>query len=209
MVEAILGRKKGMTQFFGEAGQVVPVTVIEAGPCVVTQVKTEANDGYEAVQLTLTRTGKAKRTPKAMKNHLAKAGVGSASMIREVRDAGTAELGAAVTAGALKDVKWVDVIGVSKGKGFQGVVKRHGFTGGKASHGSMFGRVPGSIGGSSDPSRVFKGMRATGHDGHRRVTMKNLELVGVDDENGILLVRGSVPGPINSLVVVRRARTKA
>jgi large subunit ribosomal protein L3 len=209
MVDAILGKKLGMTQIFEESGDAVPVTVLKAGPCVVIQRKTSQKDGYEAVQLGLVEPPGPKHLPKAMAGHFKKAGANPVRFLREVR---LGSAGAEVKAGdkVLVDQfavnEYVDVIGVSKGRGFAGFHKRHHFGGGGASHGSMFHRAPGSIGGSSYPSRVFKGMRAAGHMGVERVTVRNLRVVRVLPEDNTLLVEGAVPGPKGGYIIVRKAK---
>jgi large subunit ribosomal protein L3 len=207
MVTGIIGRKVGMSQVFGADGVVTPVTVLEAGPCVVVQAKTAQTDGYEAVQLGLVEK-RAARVNKPTAGHYAKAGVPPTRVRREMRVAPGGDplkAGDQVLASLFKDGDVVDVIGTSKGKGFQGVVKRHKFRGGAATHGSMFHRAPGSIGASSYPSRVVKGMRAHGHMGAARVTVRNLTVVKVDAEHHLLLVGGAVPGASGGYVVIRRA----
>jgi len=208
MIDGLLGKKKGMTQLFHEDGAVTPVTVIEAGPCVVVQRKTREHDGYSAVQIGLVDAGAAKRANKPMRGHHEKAGVPPTRVRREFRVADDAEVkaGDPVSVEIFQGVDKVDVVGVSKGKGFQGVIRRHGFGGGRASHGSMFHRAPGSIGQSAFPSRVLRGMRGAGQMGAKRITVKNLEIVRVDAEKGLLLVRGAVPGSRGSLVTIRRAK---
>jgi large subunit ribosomal protein L3 len=207
MVTGIIGRKVGMTQLFGPDGTVQPVTVIKAGPCVVVQAKTVDTDGYEAVQLGLVEEKPAKAT-KPLAGHYKKANVPPTRVRREVALAKGAALKAGdqvLVAEVFKGGERVDVIGKSRGLGFQGVVKRHHFAGGAATHGSMFHRAPGSIGASSYPSRVIKGMRAAGHMGSERVTTLNLRVEKVDGEQHLLLVRGAVPGAPGSYVVVRKA----
>ena len=207
MVTGIIGRKVGMTQLFGPDGTVQPVTVIKAGPCVVVQAKTVDTDGYQAVQLGLVEEKPAKAT-KPLAGHYKKANVPPTRVRREVALAKDAVLKAGdqvLVADVFKGGERVDVIGKSRGLGFQGVVKRHHFAGGAATHGSMFHRAPGSIGASSYPSRVIKGMRAAGHMGSERVTTLNLRVEKVDGEQHLLLVRGSVPGAPGSYVVVRKA----
>jgi large subunit ribosomal protein L3 len=206
MVTAIIGRKVGMTQVFGADGVVTPVTVLKAGPCVVVQTKSVDRDGYEAVQIGFVE-GKAPRANKAMAGHYAKANVPPTRIRREVKVAKGASAPAAgseIACSIFAAGETVDVIGTSKGKGFQGVVKRHHFRGGAATHGSMFHRAPGSIGSSAFPSRVLKGMRAAGHMGADRVTQKNLTVVRVDGENNILVVKGSIPGGHGGYVVIRK-----
>jgi len=207
MVTGIIGKKLGMTQLFDADGVVHPATVIKAGPCVVAQVKTAATDGYEAVQLGLVEPKPTKEN-KPTAGHFKKAGVPPTRVRRELKvNAGGDPLkaGDQVSVGMFADGERVDVIGTSKGKGFQGVMKRHNFRGGAASHGSMFHRAPGSIGASSYPSRVVKGMRMGGHMGDDRVTTRNLKVLRVDAENNLLLVEGAVPGGPNAIVVIRKA----
>src|SRR5437762_6015951 len=209
MVNGIIGRKVGMTQVFAPDGTVTPATVIKAGPCVVLQAKNVQGDGYEAVQLALVEEKPAK-VNKALGGHYKKAGDVPPTRVRgEVKLAKGAEALKAgdqvLVGGVFKDGERVDVIGISRGKGFQGVMKRHNFRGGAATHGSMFHRAPGSIGASSFPSRVVKGMRAAGHMGSDRVTVRNLKIVQIDGENNLLLVRGAVPGAPGTYIVVRKA----
>jgi large subunit ribosomal protein L3 len=207
MVTGIIGRKVGMTQLFGPDGTVQAVTVIKAGPCVVVQAKTVNTDGYESVQLGLVEEKPAKAT-KPLAGHYKKANVPPTRVRREVALAKGAQLQAGdqvLVADVFKGGERVDVIGKSRGLGFQGVMKRHHFAGGAATHGSMFHRAPGSIGASSYPSRVIKGMRAAGHMGSERVTTLNLRVERVDGEQHLLMVRGAVPGAPGSYVVVRRA----
>ena len=207
MVTGIIGRKVGMTQVFDKDGLVVPATVIKAGPCVVVQAKTAQTDGYEAVQLGLVDETPAKAN-KPIEGHFKKAGVPATRVRREVKIAPGGEplkAGDQVLANIFAAGERVDVIATSRGKGFQGVVKRHHFRGGRMSHGSMFHRAPGSIGASSYPSRVVKGMRMGGHMGADRVTVRNMKVLRVDAENNLLLLEGSVPGGPNAIVVVRKA----
>jgi large subunit ribosomal protein L3 len=207
MLTGLIGRKLGMTQLFAADGTVSPATVLKAGPCVVAQVKTADKDGYEAVQLGLV-DGRSSRENKATQGHFKKAGVPPARVRREVRvKAGgeTPKAGDQVTVAIFADGERVDVIGTSRGKGFQGVVKRHHFRGGRATHGSMFHRAPGSIGASSYPSRVVRGMRMAGHMGNAQVTVRNLKIVRVDADNNLLLVEGAVPGGPNTVVLIRKA----
>lgn len=208
MSPGILGKKIGMTQVFRPDGQVVPVTLLKAGPCVVTQRKTPATDGYDAVQIGLVE-GKRVRTNKPESGHLKKAGVENSRFLRELQlNSGDGDLkpGDRILAEEFKPNQKVDVIGISKGRGFAGFVKRHNFRGGDKSHGSMFHRAPGSIGASSFPSRVFPGMRGAGHMGTDRVTVRNLEIVQVDTEDNVIMVKGAVPGPNGGYVLVRRAK---
>jgi large subunit ribosomal protein L3 len=209
MGPGILGKKIGMTQVFRKDGQVVPVTLLKAGPCVVVQRKTPTNDGYDAVQLGLVEFAKASRTTKPMAGHLKKANAEGVRFVREVRlngGAGDLKAGDRVLVDQFKPADKVDVIGVSKGRGFGSLVKRHHFRGGPDTHGSMFHRAPGSIGASSFPSRVFPGTRMAGQMGAQRVTVRNLEIVEVDAEDNILMVKGAVPGPNGGYVVVRPAK---
>ena len=207
MIEGMLGRKVGMTQIFLEDGRVAPVTVIQAGPCVVVQCRSAQKEGYDAVQLGLVDAKAAKRTNQPVRGHHEKAGVPPTRIRREFKiGAGAAyKPGDAILVDIFDDVKKVDVIGTSKGKGFQGVMKRHNFGGGASSHGSMFHRAPGSIGSSAYPSRVFKGMRGAGHMGTDRVTVKNLKVIRVDKDRNLLMVRGAVPGPVGSAVMLRKS----
>lgn len=206
-VNGILGIKLGMTQIYTEDGTAIPCTVVQAGPCVVVQRRTAQKDGYEAAQLGLVEFIKPQRVNKAMTGHFKKAEAAPMRFVREVRlDASGAEtkVGDRVLAEHFKQGEVVDVSGISKGKGFQGGVKRWHYRGGDKSHGSMFHRAPGSIGGSSFPSRVWPGQHMPGHMGHERVTVKNLEVVKVDAEENLLLVRGAVPGPNGGYVMIRR-----
>jgi large subunit ribosomal protein L3 len=207
MVTGIIGRKVGMTQVFDADGTVHPATVIKAGPCVVVQQKTKETDGYESVQLGLVEERPAK-TNKPTVGHFKKANVPATRVRREVKIAAGGEApktGDQVLVSIFTDGERVDVIGTSRGKGFQGVVRRHHFGGGAATHGSMFHRAPGSIGASSFPSRVVKGMRAAGRMGGDRVTTRNLKVLRVDGDNHLLIVEGSVPGAPTGYVVVRKA----
>src|SRR5229473_2270030 len=209
MVNGIIGRKVGMTQIFDADGTVHPATVIKAGPCVVVQAKTKQTDGYESVQLGLVEERPAK-VGKPLAGHYKKAGVPPTRVRREVNLAAGAEapkVGDQVLASIFAAGERVDVIGDSRGKGFQGVVKRHHFAGGAATHGSMFHRAPGSIGASSFPSRVVKGMRAAGRMGGGRVTIHNLKVLRVDADNHLLIVEGGIPGAPESVVIVRKAVT--
>jgi large subunit ribosomal protein L3 len=198
-----------MTQLFRPDGQVVPVTLLKAGPCMVVQRKTPTTDGYDAVQLGLMEFVKPARINKPITGHLKKAGVEGARFMREFHlrpGDDDFKAGDKVLVDQFKPNEKVDVIGVSKGRGFAGVVKRHHFRGGEGSHGSMFHRAPGSIGASSFPSRVLPGMRMGGHMGAGQVTVRNLEIVEVDTEDNVLMVKGAVPGPNGGYVVVRRAK---
>jgi large subunit ribosomal protein L3 len=209
MVTGIIARKIGMTQVFAADGTVSPATLVKAGPCVVLQAKAAQTDGYEAVQLGLVEEKPAK-VNKALGGHYKTAGnVPPTRIRRELKVApGGEPLKAGdqiLVGGVFNDGDRIDVIGISRGKGFQGVMKRHNFAGGAATHGSMFHRAPGSIGASSFPSRVVKGMRAAGHMGSRRVTTRNLRVVKVDAENNLLVVRGAVPGASGGYVLIRKA----
>ena len=209
MVTGIIGRKVGMTQVFDADGTVHPATVIKAGPCVVVQAKTAQTDGYEAVQLGLVEEAPAK-VGKPLAGHYKKAGVPPTRVRREVKQAAGAEapkVGDQVLASIFASGERVDVIGTGRGKGFQGVVRRHHFGGGAATHGSMFHRAPGSIGASSFPSRVVKGMRMGGRMGGARTTIHNLKVLRVDLENNLLIVEGGIPGAPTGYVVVRKALT--
>ena len=214
MVTGILGRKIGMTQVFDPNGRALPATVLTAGPCVVVQRKTVERDGYDAVQLGLVEERPARLT-KPLAGHYRKSGVDPAqARLSEVREVAVVE---APAGDALQDGNevrvaslfaagdQVDVVGESRGRGFQGVMKRHGFAGGRATHGSMFHRAPGSIGQSSWPSRVLKGMRGPGRMGGDRVTVRNLRVIQVDEENNRLVVNGAVPGAPGGHVLIRRA----
>jgi large subunit ribosomal protein L3 len=208
--EGLLGRKVGMTQVFADDGSHVPVTVIQAGPCTITAVRSKATDGYDALQLGF--EAKKKNVTKPMAGHFKKLGVGAVGVVRELRlDRAAAEKLSTYTVGQSLAVdiftpgELVDVVGVTKGKGFQGGVKRHNWKGGEASHGSMFHRAPGSIGASSDPSRVWPGHRLPGRMGNDRKTILNLPVVRVLPEQNLVLIRGAVPGANGSLVVVRKS----
>lgn len=210
IVKGILGTKLGMTQMWDENNRVVPVTVIQAGPCVVTQVRTPETDGYSAVQLGYGAV-KAKKVTKPEAGHFAKADVTPRKHLVELRTANASEftLGQELSADVFADGDIVDVTGTTKGKGTAGVMKRHGFAGLRASHGvHRKHRAPGSIGGCSTPGRVFKGLRMAGRMGNDKVTVQNLKIHAVDAERGLLLVRGAIPGNKGSLVVVRSAARK-
>ncbi|MFQ5524951.1 MAG: 50S ribosomal protein L3 [Thermoanaerobaculia bacterium] len=208
MMEGLLGRKLGMTQIFANDGRVVPVTVVQAGPCLVVQRRTAEADGYEAVQLGLVEDKQVRSTPKPMQGHFGKAGVAAMRKLEEFRIAADDEwkAGDQVKADIFEAEDYVDVVGTAKGKGFQGVMKRHGFSGGRATHGSMFHRAPGSIGQASDPSRVFPGIKLPGRMGGKPVTVKNLRVEKVDEEKNLIYLRGSVPGPRNGYISIRRAK---
>ena len=206
MINAIFGKKIGMTQMFNEDDQVMAITVIQAEPNTVCQVKTVESDGYEAVQLGFGAI-KDKKVTMPMRGHYEKLGVEPCRHLREVRveDASEYKPGDTQTVAAFNECKKVDVTGISKGKGFAGVIKRHGFGGGPGGHGAHFHRAPGSIGQCATPSRVLKGVRLPGHMGCDRVTVKNLEVVRVDEDLNLILVKGAVPGGKNGIVRVRTA----
>ena len=228
MVNGILGKKVGMTQVYDDQGNIHPVTVLQAGPCVITQLKRADKHGYEAAQIGLVEFVKGKNVGKAMQGHFAKHDLPPVKFMREVAleaedgnkpsaqpaegEAAAAEsngnplkVGAKVLVDIFNDEKYVDVVGVSKGRGFAGVVRRHHFGGGPAAHGHMF-QVQGSIGASSFPSRVFKGQRMSGHMGTDQVTVRNLKIRGIDSEDNLLLVEGAVPGPKGAYVVIFKAK---
>ena len=202
-MKGIIGRKLGMTRIFNEDGKVVPVTVIEAGPCPVVQVKTKDRDGYDAIQLGFGER-KEHRTNKPLMGHFKKSGVPSVALLREVRvdDASAVEVGSQVKADIFEAGERIKITGFSKGKGFQGVVKRWGFGGGPDSHGSKTHREAGSIGQCATPAKVWKNRKMPGHAGNRRVTVKNIEVVNVDAEKNLIAVRGAVPGHVKSYVMV-------
>jgi large subunit ribosomal protein L3 len=212
-VAGILGKKVGMTQLFDSRGEVRPATVLQAGPCVVTQSKTDVKDGYVAAQLGLVEFVKDSRLTKPMRGHFAKNNLPPVKFLREVpveidekaEGNGNVKVGDRIMVEIFDGEKFVDVVGTSKGRGFAGVVKRHHFGGGPKSHGSMF-QIPGSIGSSAFPSRVFKGMRMSGHMGVDRVTMRNLRILGVDKDENLLVVEGSVPGPNGGYVIINKAK---
>jgi len=212
-VAGILGKKVGMTQLFDSKGDVRPATVLQAGPCVITQSKTEQKDGYVAAQIGLVEFVKEKRLTNPMKGHFAKHDLPPVKFLREVpvevdekeEQANGMKVGDRVLVDIFESERFVDIVGVSKGKGFQGVVKRHHFGGGPKSHGSMF-QITGSIGSSAFPSRVFKGMRMSGHMGNARVTTRNLRVLGVDKDENLLVVEGSVPGPNGGYIVITKAK---
>jgi large subunit ribosomal protein L3 len=207
-MQGILGKKLGMTQIYEEDGTAVPVTVVKAGPCLVVQVKTAERDGYRAVQIGLVEERAPKRVSKARQGHFDKAGAAPTRALVEypLAEGDEAEAGATVKCSIFGVDDYVDVTAKSKGKGFQGVIKRHGFGGGKATHGSMFHRAPGSIGQSAFPSRVYPGTRLPGQTGNKRITVKNLKVVRVDEENDLLYLRGAVPGPKNGLLGLSRSK---
>lgn len=204
MTNGLLGKKLGMTQVFDES-QLIPVTVIEAGPCQVVMVKTKERDGYEAVQLAYEAV-KERKLSKAELGHLKKREASAARTLKEFKKAGDVAVGQTIKVDIFKKGDWVDVTGVSKGKGFQGVVRRHHYSGGPESHGSMFHRAPGSIGASSFPSRVWKGKTLPGHMGAEQVTSQRLKVIESRPDENLLFVRGTVPGAANGLVVVKKSK---
>jgi|SRR5947209_10409185 len=222
MINGILGKKIGMTQVFDDRGEVHPITVIQAGPCVVTQRKTAAKDGYDAAQIGLVEFVKESRVTKAMKGHFAKGDVPPVRLVKEFAVTtpkqaaeniaegqdpaanGSVKVGDRVLVDIFSDERYVDVVGTSKGRGFAGVVKRHKFGGGPKAHGHMF-QVQGSIGASSFPSRVFPGQRMSGHMGVAKVTVRNLKIRGIDLEDNLIMVEGAVPGPKGGYVVINKA----
>ncbi len=212
MINGLIGKKVGMTQLFDDKGDVRPVTVLQAGPCVVTQRKTATKDGYEAAQVGLVEFVKESRLTKPMRGHFAKNNLPPVRVLSEfavVADGaqpdGDAKVGDKVLVDIFDGEKFVDIIGTSKGRGFAGVVRRHHFGGGPAAHGHMF-QVQGSIGASSYPSRVFKGQRMPGHMGEDQVTVRNLRVLGIDKEENLLVVEGAVPGPKDGYVFITRAK---
>ena len=208
-VNGIIGIKLGMTRVFADDGAAVPCTVVQAGPCVVVQRRTKQTDGYDAVQLGFVEFVKPQRIAKPMTGHFKKANVAPVRMLREIRldeSADDSKAGDRVLVDRFAPGEFVDVTGVSKGKGFQGGVKRWHYRGGDATHGSMFHRAPGGIGASSFPSRVWPGQHFPGHMGHERKTIKNLRVVRVDNEENLLLVRGAVPGPTGGYLLIRKSR---
>src|SRR5262245_42021410 len=207
MITGLIGKKLGMTQLLQADGTTVPVTVIQAGPCVVVQKKTTQKDGYDAVQLGFVEFIKPKRVTKPMNGHFKKTKVAPVRVLREIRLEGEDSLNAGdkVMVDIFAERERVHVVGTSKGRGFAGFVKRHHFRGGRASHGSMFHRAPGSIGASAFPSRVWRGQRMAGHLGMDRVTVQNLRVERVDQEKNLLYVRGAVPGPEGGYIVVEKS----
>jgi large subunit ribosomal protein L3 len=214
-VAGILGKKVGMTQLFDSRGEVRPATVLQAGPCVITQHKTASRDGYESAQIGLVEFVKEKKLTKPMQGHFAKHNLPPMKFLREVpleveeqsesAEANGLKVGQRVLVDIFDGERFVDIVGVSKGRGFAGVVKRHHFGGGPKSHGSMF-QITGSIGSSAFPSRVFKGMRMSGHMGVDRVTVRNLRILGLDKEDNLLVVEGSVPGPNGGYLIITKAK---
>lgn len=205
MTNGLIGKKLGMTQVYGDGNALIPVTVIEAGPCRVVQVKTKDRDGYEAVQLAYGEV-KERKVSRAARGHLKAAQSPACRILREFKLAGDVTLGQVVKVDLFKKGDVVDVIGVSKGKGFQGVMKRHHYAGGPESHGSMFHRAPGSIGSSSYPSRVWKNKTLPGQMGNERVTAQALQVVEARPDENLLLVKGAVPGAENGIVIIRKSK---
>ena len=210
MISGLIGKKVGMTQIINDDGAVVPVTVVQAGPCVVVQKKTVNRDGYESVQLGFVEFIKPKRVTKGMNGHFKKAGTAPVRVLREMRlksqeGEESPKTGDKVLCDIFTAQERVHVVGVSKGRGFGGLIKRHHFRGGRASHGSMFHRAAGSIGASAFPSRVIKGMRMAGHLGNDRVTVRNMRVERVDQENNLLYLRGAVPGPAGGYLVLEKS----
>ena len=208
MIEGMIGKKVGMTQLFDDDGKVIPVTVLEVGPCVVVQRKSMDKDGYEAVQVGLVDAKAAKRANKPMRGHHEKASVPPTRVLREfgIEEGDDPKPGDALLVEMFQDIPKVDIIGTSKGKGFQGVMRRHGHGGGRATHGSMFHRAPGSIGQSAWPAKVFKGIKMPGQMGNKRITVKNLKVVRIDNEKNLMLVRGAVPGAPGSNLMIRKSK---
>ena len=206
-MKSIMGKKIGMTQIFDENGVMIPVTVVEAGPVVVTQIKTEETDGYNAVQVGFGEV-KEKHVNKPMKGHFAKAGVALKKHVKELRPEDGVEnysLAQEIKVDIFEVGEKIDVTGISKGKGFQGSIKRHGQSRGPETHGSHYHRAPGSMGSASDPSKVRKGKKLPGHMGHTRVTIQNLEVARVDAEKNLILIKGAIPGPKKGFVVIKTA----
>lgn len=203
MVKGLIGKKLGMIQVFDDGRRLIPVTVIEAGPCGIVQLKKKNTDGYEAVQIGFKEVPERKLTSPQL-GHLKKSGNKVWRHLKEFPSDGEVQVGSLVDVNIFSEGESIDVQGVSKGKGFQGVIKRHNYAGGPASHGSMFHRAPGSIGSSSFPSRVLKNKKLPGHMGNKQITVKGLRIFGIKSEENIILVSGSVPGPVGGVVIVRK-----
>jgi large subunit ribosomal protein L3 len=203
MVKGLIGKKLGMIQVFDEGRRLIPVTVIEAGPCGIVQLKKKSTDGYDAVQIGFREVPERKLT-KPQLGHLKKSGNKVWRHLREFASVGEAQVGSLVDVNIFSEGESINVQGISKGKGFQGVIKRHNYAGGPASHGSMFHRAPGSIGSSSFPSRVLKNKKLPGHMGNKQITVRGLRVFGIKSEENVILVSGSVPGPIGGVVIVRK-----
>ncbi len=210
MIEGLIGRKIGMTQVFDQDGNVIPATVIEAGPCTVIQKKTKKNDGYFSIQLGFMEKKKEKKINKPLGKHFEKAGVQPVKIMREFSFDSSDEIkeGDQISVDIFQPGEKVDIVGISKGKGFTGVVKRYGFKGGKASHGSMLHRAPGSIGSSAFPSRVFKGKKLPGHMGDRKVSVRNLLVVKTEKESNLMIVKGSAPGAKGGFLLIKKSAFK-
>jgi large subunit ribosomal protein L3 len=206
MIDGLIGRKIGMTQVFEEDGSVAAVTVLAAGPCVIVQLRTREREGYDAAQVGFVDPAGRRRLNRPIKGHFEKAKVPPTRILREFRLEGEAKVGETVLASIFSPKDRVDVVGITKGHGFTGVMARHNFSGGAASHGSMFHRAPGSIGASAFPSRTFRGMRGAGHMGNASRTIRNLAVVRVDADRNLIAVRGAVPGPIGGYVTIRRTK---
>lgn len=207
-MDGILGKKLGMTQIFLEDGTIIPVTVIEAGPCLVVQRKTNDRDGYEAVQVGLVENTAPRHVTQARAGHFKTADVPPVRLLKEFRIGSDSEAkaGDEIKVSIFAEDDYVDATGLGKGRGFAGVIKRHGFGGGRATHGSMFHRAPGSVGMSATPSRVIKGKRLPGQMGNKKVTTKNLKVVKVDEEKNLIYLRGSVPGANNGYITLKRSK---
>mgnify|MGYP001614472642 CR=1 FL=1 len=205
MTSGLVGKKLGMTQVFDAAGRLTPVTVIEAGPCRVSRIKTREHDGYEAIQLAFDEVPERKLS-KAEAGHLKAVNLPASRRLREFKKMGEAQIGQTIKADMFAKGEWVDVEGVSKGKGFQGVIKRHHFRGGPETHGSMFHRAPGSIGSSAYPSRVWKNKKLPGHMGSQRVTVQRLKVIDARPEENLLFISGAVPGATGGVVIVRKSK---
>lgn len=203
MVKGLIGKKLGMIQVFDGERRLIPVTVIEAGPCGIVQLKKKSTDGYEAVQIGFDEVSERKQT-KPQLGHLRKAGNKVWRHLREFDSDGEAQVGSLLNVNLFSEGESINVQGISKGKGFQGVIKRHNYAGGPASHGSMFHRAPGSIGSSSFPSRVLKNKKLPGHMGNKQITVRGLKVFGIKSEENLLLITGSVPGPVGGVVIVRK-----
>ncbi len=207
VIEGLIGKKIGMTQIFDEEGNVVPVTVLQVGPCAVVQVKTEERDGYRAAQIALLEEKPPKRTNKPMQGHYKKANIPPQRILREFKILeGEVKEGDRFTVEIFEGIDRVDVTGTSKGRGFQGVMKRHGYSGGPAAHGSKFHRAPGSVGSTTFPGRVLKGKGMPGHMGNERVTVIGLRVVKIDKDKNLMLVKGAVPGPTGGYILVKKSK---
>ncbi len=209
-MKSMIGRKVGMTQIFTEGGEVVPVSVVEAGPLIVVQKKTIEKDGYSAIQVGFD-TMKEKKANKPLKGHFAKAEVELKEVLQEIKveDSEAFEIGQEIKADVFEAGDKIDIIGTSKGKGTQGVVKRHGFATGHQTHGSRFHRSPGGMGAASTPGKVWKGHRMAGRMGNERVTVQNLEVVKVDAEKNLILIKGAIPGPKKGFVTIKQTTKRA